>query len=67
MNIAPVHTIFCQVMTSIITNRDVLTNGDGVEILGLQQHVVAVHADGMTLVVRGLVGTHDTFVACVGV
>ena len=50
-----------------VADRDVLTNGDGIKILGLQKHVVAIDTDSVTLVVRSLVGTHDTFVTGIGV
>ena len=67
MNIAPIHTILSEIMTSVVANRDVLTDGDSIEILGLQEYMVTVDTNGMTLVVRSPVSTHDTVIAGIGV
>ena len=67
VDVAPVHAVLSQVVALIVADRDVLTDGDGVEVLGSQQHVIAVDADGVTFVERSPVGTHDTFVAGIGV
>ena len=67
MDIAPVHTVFSQVVIPAVADGDVLTDGDCIEVFYFQEHMVAVEADGMTLVVRGLFCTHDTFVTCIGV
>ena len=67
VDIAPIHTIFSEVMVLAVANRDVFTDGDSIEVLSLQKHVVAVEADSMTLVVRGLFSTQDTFVTGIGV
>ena len=67
VDIAPVHTILSQGVIFGVGNRDVFTDGDDIEVLSLQEHVVAVEADSVTLVVRSLVATHDTFVAGIGV
>ena len=67
MDIAPVHAALSQVVVLVITDRDVLTDGDGIEILNSQEHMVAIEANSVTLVERGHVSTHDTFVASVGV
>ena len=67
MDIAPVHTVLSEVVTSVVADRDILTDGDGIEILSLQEHVVAVDTDGVTLVVRSSVSTHDTVVTSIGV
>ena len=67
MDIAPVHTILSEVVVLAVADRHVLTDGDNIEVLGLQQHVLTVHTDSVTLVVRSLVGTHDTLITCIGV
>ena len=67
VDIAPIHAILSEVVVLAVANRDVFTDGDSIEVLCLQQHVVAVEAYSMTLVVRGLIGTHDTFVTGIGV
>ena len=67
VDIAPVHTILSQIMISVITDRDVLTDGDDIEILDFQKHMVAVDANGVTFVVRSPVSTHDTLVTGIGV
>ena len=67
VDIAPVHTALCQIVAPIVANRDILSDGNGVEVLSLQKHMVAVDADGVTFVVRSLASTHDTFVTSIGV
>ena len=67
VDIAPVHTSLSQVVTLGITNRNVLTDGDDIEVLSLQEHVVTVDTDGVTSIVRSSLCTHDTFVTGVGV
>ena len=54
-------------MALVIANRDVLTNSDGIKVLSLQQHVITVKTDSVTLVERSPVGTHDTFVTRIGI
>ena len=67
MDIAPVHAVLSKVVALVVADRDVLTDGNGIEVLNLQQHVIAVDADGVTIVVGCHICTHDTFVVGIGV
>ena len=67
VDIAPVHAVLGQVVALVVTDGDVLTDSDGIEVLSLQQHMLTVDTDGVTLVIRSAVGTHDTLIAGIGV
>ena len=67
VDIAPVHAVLGQVVAPVVANGDVLADGDDIEVLGLEQHVVTVQADSVTFVVRSSVSTHNTFIAGIGV
>ena len=67
VDITPIHTVLSQVVVPVVADRDVLTDGDGIEILSLQEHMIAVQTDRVALVVRSLTCTHNTFVASIGI
>ena len=53
-------------MASVVTNRYILADGNYIEVLSLQQDMVAVDTNSATLVERSYVCTHKTFVAGIG-
>ena len=67
VDITPIHAILSQVVVPAVTERDVLTDRDSIEVLRLQQHMFAVDTDSVALVVRSPVSTHDTFITSIGV
>ena len=67
MDIAPIHTILSQVVTLCIADRDVFSNGDCIEILSLQEHVITIKTDCVALIERSLICTHNTLVTSIGV
>ena len=61
----PISVAFSKVMAAMIPVRQVFTNSDDVVSLALQQDVLGVDTTTITLIVRSVVGTHDTFIAAV--
>ena len=61
----PISVAFSKVMAAMIPVRQVFTNSDDVVSLALQQNVLGVDTSTITLIVRSIAGTHDTFIAAV--